>query len=116
MLALASPGCRWGRAFAGSECAKDRGEPPHDVGLAADHQAVATLEPGDAAARPDIHVVDPARLEFPTASHVVAVEGVAAIDDGVAGLEQWHHFRQLLIHDGRWHHQPDGARPGQSGG
>ena len=45
----------------------------HDVALAADHQAVAALEPPDAAARPDVDVVDLLRSQQLHPPHVVLV-------------------------------------------
>src|SRR5260221_9855858 len=50
------------RADAGRERGEDRVEPPDRLGLAADHHAIAALQPPDAAPRPDIDVVDALRL------------------------------------------------------
>jgi len=60
--------------------------------------------------------VDPALCQLGAAPNIVTIEGVAAIDDDVAGLEQRHQHRQFLIHHGRGHHQPDGAWASQAGG
>jgi hypothetical protein len=82
---LSRPGVRGMVARAGGERLEDRVEALHDLGLAADHQAVAALEPPDAAARAHVDVVDVLRLEPLRARDVVVVVRVAAVDDGVAG-------------------------------
>src|SRR5581483_1244666 len=51
----------------------------------ADHQAVAAVETEDAAARPAVDVVDASLGELLSPANVVAVVGVAAVDDHVAG-------------------------------
>ena len=67
---------------------EDRVEPLDRLVGAADHQAVAALEAEDAAAGAAVDVVDPALGELAGAADVVAVVGVAAVDDRVAGLER----------------------------
>ena len=76
-----------------------------------DHQAVAALEPEDAAAGADVDVVDPLLAQLLGATDVIAIVGVATVDDDVALVQQ----RGELIDDlagqaGRDHH-PDRARP-----
>src|SRR5208282_6371934 len=66
---------------------------PEDIQLAADHQAVAKLESPDAAASADIHQVQLHAGEYGSAADVIVKVGVAAVDDRVAGLEQ---FGQLI--------------------
>src|SRR5262249_36359592 len=51
--------------------------------LAADHQAVAALSSPDAAAGPDVHVVNALGGELPRAPDVVDVVGITAVDDDV---------------------------------
>jgi hypothetical protein len=77
-----------GAVDAGRDRLEDRVEPLDRLVGPADHQAVAALEPPDTAARADVEVVDAARLERLGAVDVVAVVGVAAVDDRVAGLHQ----------------------------
>src|SRR5207244_3246853 len=73
-----------GRAVDGAdprgEAGEDRVEVLHDVGLAADHHAVAALEPPHAAARSHVHVVNALEPELLGAADVVDVVGVAAVD------------------------------------
>ena len=79
--------------------------------LAADHHAIAFLQPPDAAARPDIDVADAPAGEHLRPAYVVLVEAVAAIDDDVVRL---HRLRELahgvLGHLARGQHHPDRAR------
>ncbi len=72
-------------ALAGRQRREDRIEPVDDRLLAADHQAVAALEPPHAAGRADVEIVEALRLQLAGAADVVLPEGVAAVDDGVAG-------------------------------
>jgi hypothetical protein len=72
--------------------------------------AVAALEPGHAAARAHVQVVDPALPQLGAAAHVVAVEGVAAVDHDVARLEQRRQLREHAVHHTGRHHHPHGAR------
>ena len=83
----ATTGGARGGVDARREAAEDRIEVRDDPVLAADHEAVAALEAEDAAARADVDVVHPARLELGGAVDVVAVVAVAAVDDDVAALE-----------------------------
>jgi hypothetical protein len=70
------------------EHVEDRGEPLHRLVGPADHHAVADLEPPDAAARADVHVMDPLRLERRRALLVVAPAAVSAVDDRVARIKE----------------------------
>ena len=58
------------------------------VVVAADHQAVAALEAEDAAAGADVDVVDALLAQLRGPADVVAVVGVAAVDDDVALVQQ----------------------------
>src|SRR3972149_4453208 len=58
---------------------------PHGL-VAADHEAVAALESPDTAARAHVHVVEACVAEHLHTADVVLVEGIAAVDDGVARL------------------------------
>ena len=76
----------------------------------ADHHAVTALQAPDAAAGPDIHVIDPFRRELMGAADVIHIVRIAAVDEDVAALEMRHEVGNGAIHDGRWNHQPDRAR------
>jgi hypothetical protein len=93
------------------ECAEHRIEPRDHVLLAADHQAIATLQPPHAAAGTDIEIMDAAFLQARRTRDVVLPERVAAVDDGVVLREQAGELRDRLFGDlaGR-QHQPHGAR------
>src|ERR1043165_8362405 len=68
-------------ARAGHERAEYRIEPLHHGFLAADHQAVAALQPPHAAARADIEIMDAALPQRLGARDVVLPERITAIDD-----------------------------------
>src|SRR6266481_9643120 len=55
----------------------------HHIGLAADHHAVTAFKTPDAAACPDINVVNTTRREFLRAPDVVYVIRVSSINDGI---------------------------------
>ena len=98
-------------ADAGRQRREDRIEPVDHRLVAADHHAIAALDAPDAAGGADVDIVDAARLQRLAAADVVLPEGVAAVDDDVAGFQQ---FRQRLdggLGDlaGRQHH-PGGSR------
>ena len=99
----------------GREGCEQRREPLHHGVFAADHLAVAALGPGDAAARAHVEMVDSARLQRGGAADVIAVVGVAAVDDDVVGVEQRRERGQHLIDEGRRNHQPDRTRSHQRG-
>jgi hypothetical protein len=98
-------------ADAGRQRLEDRIEPVDHRLVAADHHAIAALDAPDAAGGADVDIVDAALLQRLAAADVVLPEGVAAVDDDVAGL---HQLRQRL--DGRFgdlagrQHHPGGAR------
>src|SRR5207302_7830651 len=101
-------------AAPGSERLENRVEASDRVLLAADHHAVAALEPPDAAAGADVQVVNALLTDSFRASHVVFVEGIAAVDDGVARFHQARERRDhLLGRVARGHHHPGRARLAQ---
>jgi len=55
--------------------------------LAADHQAIATIESGNAAAGADVHMVETLCAQGCRAAQVIMVVGIAAVDDHVALVE-----------------------------
>ena len=110
-VAAVAPAGRRDVAAAGRERLEDRVEPPHGRRLAADHQAVAALEPPHPAARADVEVGEAAFGERPGAAHVVLPERVAAVDDRVAGREQTaERLDRPLGRLARGQHHPDGPR------
>ena len=98
-------------ADARRERAEDRVEPIDGLLVAADHHAVAALQPPYAAGCADIDVVDPLRVEVAGTSHVVLIERVATVDDAVVGAQEAAERPHRLLGDlpGRKHH------PGGSG-
>ena len=89
---------RGGRLDAGRDGLEQRVEVRDDLVLAADHQAVAALEAEHAAAGADVDVVDALLAQLGRPVDVLAVVGVAAVDDDVARL---HQLGQLLDDVGR---------------
>src|SRR6185312_15695498 len=108
-LALAA-----GRALrgvdAGGQRAEERVQALDRLVVAADHQAVAAVEAEDAAAGAHVDVVQPLLAELGGAAQVVAVVGVAAVDDGVVGLQQRGQLRDGVVDEGRRDHDADAAR------
>src|SRR5208282_6852663 len=67
-----------------SERREDRVETLHDLRLAADHHAVAALQPPHTPAGPDIDIVDLLRRQLLGSADIVDVVGIAAVDQNVA--------------------------------
>ncbi len=82
-------------------------------GGAADHQAVASFQTPDTAAGANVDILNSLRRELFTATDVVDVVGIAAIDQNVAGLQVRRNLGDGLVHHGGGNHQPDGARLGE---
>src|SRR5262249_6266456 len=95
----------------GGERRKDRVEMLRRLAVAADHHAIAALEPPHPAARADVEIADAPRAQRLGAADIVLVEGMPAVDQDVAGCEFWRKLvhRILGCLAGR-QHQPDGAR------
>ena len=108
-VALAA-GRALGRLDARGERLEERVEPPDGGVVAADHQAVAALEAEHAAARAHVDVVQALLGERLRAGDVVAVVGVAAVDDGVVGLEQRDELVERRVDDRGRDHDADRAR------
>ena len=110
-IAAVAPGRARNIADARRQRREDRVEPIDDRLVAADHHAIAALDAPDAAAGADVDVVDARCLQRLAAADVVLLEGVAAVDDDVAGLHQLGQRVDRRLGDlaGRQHH-PDGAR------
>ena len=100
-LALA-PGRAAGGGNARRQRPEDRFQVLHDLRLTAYHQAVAAIEPGNAAAGADVEIVKARRVQVPGAPDVVVVVGVAAVDDDVAGVQVARQFPEHRVdHAGR---------------
>ncbi len=76
------------RALSRRQRLEDRVEPVDHGRVAADHHAIAALQPPDAAGGADIDIGDAQRRQFGGAALVVLVEAVAAVDDDIARREQ----------------------------
>jgi hypothetical protein len=92
------------------ERGEDRVEVLHRAVLAADHHAITPVDPPDAAAGPDVDVVNALALKLLGAVQVVDVIRVATVDDDVARLQERAELGQRLVDDGGGDHQPDGPR------
>ena len=104
-------------AFAtGGERCQDRVEVPDGFVRPADHQAVAAVKAPDAAARPDVDEMDAGGADARARIDGVAVVGVAAVDDDVAGLKQGREPVHVFGNDPRWQHEPARARLLQEAG
>jgi hypothetical protein len=84
----------------------------HDIGFAADHQAVTTLLTGNAATGTDIDMVKARCGQILGAPNVVAVIRIAAVDHDVARVEIRYQVSECLVHGTSRYHQPDRPRPG----
>jgi len=71
---------------AGSQYREDRFDLRDGVGLAADHQAVPAFRAPHPAARATVQQPDVAFRQPFRVPDIVAVVGVSAVDDGVAGI------------------------------
>src|SRR5262245_64121468 len=77
----------------------------------ADHQAVSALGAPDAAARPDVEIVNAASRECCCAANVIFEMSVATVDDGVALLQVFgERCNSMLRRTAGWDHDPHGAR------
>ena len=77
---------------------------------AADHQAVTLLESEHPATRADIEVVNALAAQPGGSADVVAVVGVAAVDQHIAPGEQWRELTDHRVDDCRGYHDPHDAR------
>src|SRR5215831_15378540 len=103
-------------AAARCEGRKDGVEMPNRIGFAADHHAVAALKPPDAAAGPDVDIVDAFGAQLLGPADVVDVIGVATIDEDVTAVEMGQKIGNGLVNRADRHHQPDRARLRQLAG
>src|SRR5271167_1361508 len=81
----------------------------HDIQFAANHLAVTTLEAPDAAAGPNVTIMNALAGEFTSAANIVDVVGISAVDDDVADFKLASEFVERGVHDRCRNHQPDGA-------
>src|SRR6266702_3005868 len=103
------PGCTGYVAATRCEGFENRIEALHDVRFAADHLAISSFEPPDAAAGADVAIMDSFRGEFFGAADVINVVRVSAVDDDVVLLQLARQIVQRGINHRRRHHQPDRA-------
>jgi hypothetical protein len=109
---VAGPARRRLRAApAGGDALEDRVEPGDRLLLAADHEAVATLQAPHPAGGTAVHVVDLVRGELPGAGDVVAVVRVPAVDHHIIRVEQRNQLVKRGLHGRGRHHEPDRTRP-----
>src|ERR1700730_1388543 len=92
-VASLAPGGARDIACAGLHRSEDGIEPVDHRLVAADHHAIAAVDPLDAARGADVDVMDAVLLERLAAAYVVLPERIAAVDDDVAAL---HQLRQRL--------------------
>src|ERR1035437_8009124 len=105
-------GRTWCGLDSGRDAPENRIERCDDFTLSAYHQAVAAFKPKNPAARAAIDVMDVLRLERFGSQDIVAVIGIAAINDDISSLEtQGQFFDKLAGHSGG-KHEPDCARFG----
>ena len=92
----------------GGERPEDGVQPLYCLVWPADHQAVASLQAEDAAAGAAVDVEQPLLGHAGGPPDVVAVVGIAAVDDGVAFRQVRHELGERVVDGGRGHHEPDG--------
>ncbi len=97
-------------ALAGRDGLEDRLDPVECLVRTADHEAITALKAEHAAAGAGIHVMDALGLELRGPAHIVAVVGVAAVDDDVPGLQHLGHLVDDIAGEARGDHEPDRTR------
>ena len=85
----------------GASAAKIGSRSPHDVDLAADHHAVAALESPDAAAGPNVDIMDLLGLQLGGPADVIVIVRVAAVNQDVTRLEPADKLRDRRVDDRR---------------
>jgi hypothetical protein len=96
--------------------ARQRVKAQHGLGVATDHHAIAALQAPDTARSADVDVVQAFFRQRLGTTDVILIEGVAAIDDGIARFEQGAQGVDGVF--GRcacWQHDPDRSWLGQTG-
>ena len=111
LIAPVAAGCQRDAALAGGERGEDRVQMLERLARAADHQAVATLQPPHAAGGAAVEIVDAVLGERRGAADVVAEIAVAAVDHHVARTEQATKGRHRVFGNrARGQHHPHRAR------
>ena len=82
----------------------------HDIGVAADHHAIAAFQPPNAAAGADVDEMNVPGFELLRPANIVNVIRVAAVDQNVAGFKMRQQIGDDAIHGSGRYHQPDNAR------
>jgi hypothetical protein len=114
VAAAASRGARCG-SDARCQRLEGRLQARHHIGFSADHQAVAPVLAGNAAAGADIDVMDSCRGQVPGAPDVVTIVRIATVDHDAAGRQVRHQIGACLVDSTSRHHQPDRPRTGHPG-
>ncbi len=96
-----------------SDRGEQRLEAGHDVTLTSDHQAETAFQPEDPPRGADVDVVDAPAGELGGPVHIVAVVGVAAIEDDVVGFEVFSEREHGLAGDPGGEHHPGRAGDGE---
>src|ERR1700730_837010 len=102
---------RGGRAW--RECRENRGQVRHDVFFPANHHAVATIKAPYTATSPHIYIMNFLWCELLSATNIIEVVRVAAVNENVAVLEMRQEVGDTLIHSSRRHHQPYRSGPSE---
>ncbi len=97
-------------AQARCQAGEDRVETLHGFGVTTDHHAIAALQPPDATGGADIDVMQTFHRQRLSATDVIFVHGIAAIDDHVTVFKQLTQLINRVFGGGacRQHH-PHGA-------
>ncbi|MCY1355760.1 hypothetical protein D9M69_421960 [compost metagenome] len=115
VVGLAVLGARDVAQARGQGC-EQRVEALNRLGIAADHHAVTALQAPDTAGGTDVDVVQAFFRQGLRPADIVFIEGVAAVDDGIAGIEQGAQgVDGFFGRRASWQHDPDRTRPGQAG-
>ncbi len=101
-----APRCSRRAGNAWRECRERRVKALHDVFFPANHHAVAAFKTPYTAARPYIHIVNFLWCELLSATNVVDVIRVAAVNEDVVGIEMRQEVGDILVHGSCRYHQP----------
>src|SRR2546430_5050918 len=97
-------------AHSGSERGKDWIEPLDDLGLAANHHAVTTLQTPHTSACAHIHIADLSGSEFLCPPDVVHIVRVPTVDEDVSCIEVRQKISDSAVDNRCRNHQPDSSR------
>ena len=97
-------------AHSGCERGKDWIEPLDDLGLAANHHAVTTLQTPHTSACAHIHIVDLSGSEFLCPPDIVHIVRVPTVDEDVSCIEVRQKISDSAVDNRCRNHQPDSSR------